>query len=271
MEVHFVVNTFREDAILAARDAAGWLKKEGHTVLGDPDSAKSVIAFGGDGTLIRAAHIIEDRNTPILGVYYGRFGFVTQCTGSDLRECVRAFFAGETQIEPRMMVQADLVRGERNVATLHAVNEAILQRSVNERMMSFRVTVDGHHLTSYPADGIIVSTPTGSTAYNLSVGGPIVDPNVQALTLSALAAHTLSARTLVLKPDSEIQLQIDGEGDAVLSADGQTRLHVFPNDVVRVHKSSRVANLVSVDPNDFLIKLNKRLFWSQTVLGGQED
>ena len=115
------------------------------------------------------------------------------------------------------------------------------------------------------------SSPTGSTAYNLSVGGPIVDPNVQALTLSALAAHTLSARTLVLRPDSEIRLQIDGEGDAVLSADGQTRLHVFPGDVVKIGKSPRVANLVSVEPDDFLIKLNKRLFWSQTVLGGRED
>jgi NAD+ kinase len=153
------------------------------------------------------------------------------------------------------------------VATLHAVNEAIVQRSVHVRMMSFCVAIDGHFLTSYPADGLIVSTPTGSTAYNLSVGGPIIDPNVQALTLSALAPHTLSARTLILRPDSQIDLQIDGEGDAILSADGQTRLHVLPGDTVRIGKSSRVTNLVSVEPNDFLIKLHKRLFWSQNMLG----
>jgi NAD+ kinase len=166
-----------------------------------------------------------------------------------------------------MMLQAELLRSNQVVTTIHAVNEAILQRSVTARMMTFHVSIDGHVLTSYPADGIIVSTPTGSTAYNLSVGGPIVDPRVKGLVLTALAPHTLSARPLVLAEHSEIQLTVRSEGDAVLSADGQTRLHILSGDVIRVKKSPRVTNLVTVEPDDFLIKLGRRLFWSQSLFG----
>jgi NAD+ kinase len=134
-------------------------------------------------------------------------------------------------------------------------------------MMTFRVEVDGNRLTSYPADGVMVVTPTGSTAYNLSAGGPILDPKVQAMVLTAIAPHTLSARPLVLSPDSEIRLEVTADGEAVLSADAQTRLHLLSNDEIRVTKSPRVTNLLSVDKNDFLNKLAERLLWSQSIFG----
>jgi NAD+ kinase len=274
---------FRPDALQAALDAAEWFQTKDVEVFADPETARAtqlrsvslgefadcglIVAFGGDGTLIRAAHLTEDKGTPIMGVYYGRFGFVTQCTGESLIRCLEGFLDGDIQVESRMMLQAELLRGGHVVTTIHAVNEAILQRSVTARMMTFHVSIDGHVLTSYPADGIIVSTPTGSTAYNLSVGGPIVDPRVKALVLTALAPHTLSARPLVLAEHSEIQLTVRSEGDAVLSADGQTRLHILSGDVIRVKKSPRVTNLVAVEPDDFLIKLGRRLFWSQSLFG----
>ncbi len=113
----------------------------------------------------------------------------------------------------------------------------------------------------------MVSTPTGSTAYNLSAGGPIMDPTVQALIFTAIAPHTLTARTLVLRHDSEIHLAVQSDGDAVLSADSQKRLHLLSGDAVRVTRSPRVTNLVSVEENDFLVKLGHRLFWSQGLLG----
>ena len=283
MRVHLLANVFRPDALQAALDAAEWLVAREIEVLADPDTSRAtkipaaslvrfgqcdlIIAFGGDGTLIRAAHLNEDNGTPILGVYYGRFGFVTQCTGENLFKCLEDFIAGNIGIESRMMLQAELHRGSHPVAAIHAVNEAILQRAVTARMMDFQVAVDGHTLTSYPADGIIVSTATGSTAYNLSVGGPIVDPKVRALVVTALAPHTLSARPLVLAEDAEIVLTVRSEGEAVLSADGQSRLHILNGDVIRVRKSPRVTNLVSVEPDDFLIKLGQRLFWSQSIFG----
>ena len=283
MRIHFLVNHHRSDALAAASEAAKWLTKSGHEVAGDRESAEFiklpkaepgefshcdlVVTFGGDGTLIRAAHLCSEHGTPILGVYYGRFGFVTQCTNEQLTNCLEEFFAGNAQIEARMMLQVDLVRGGKSIATIHALNEMVLQREVMVRMMTFEVMVNNHRLTVYPADGVMLATPTGSTAYNLSAGGPICDPHVQALVLTALAPHTLSARPLILNPESEVLLKVSTDGDAVLSADGQVRLHILSGDQVRVRRSPRVTNLLTVDPDDFLIKLGNRLFWSQSILG----
>lgn len=281
-----MVNTHRPDAVAAAGEAVRWLHERGVKVAGDSETAAYLsieslphrslshadlmVCFGGDGTLIKAADICSERATPILGVYYGRFGFVTQCDSADVGSCLSEFFDGKAQFEERMMLQTDLLRGGSVVASLHVLNEMALQRSVTARMLVFSVEVDGHHLTSYPADGIIVSTPTGSTAYNLSSGGPIMDPGVQAFIVTAIAPHTLSARPLVLRPDSEIRLTVQSQGDAVLSADGQTRLHLLSGDSVKVTRSPRITRLMCVDPRDFLRKLAQRLFWSYSIMGGQQ-
>ncbi len=283
MRIHLLVNGHRADAVQAAKEAAVWLKGQGVEVGAERDSAPILgldsveptrfsecdlaITFGGDGTLIRAAHLCSERGTPILGVYYGRFGFVTQCLNDRLVECLKSFLGGDAKIEQRMMLQVDLLRAGKSIASIHALNEMVLQREVMMRMMTFEVNINGKRLTSYPADGVLVSTPTGSTAYNLSSGGPICDPHVQALVLTALAPHTLSARPLVLNPDSEILINVSTNGDAVLSADGQVRLHILSGDQVRVVKSNRVTNLVTVEKDDFLLKLSNRLFWSQSILG----
>ena len=274
----------REDAIEAAQWAARWLfdhgqievvaedqvaQKVGAAVATPDEIAQSslVIAFGGDGTIIRAAHICSEVGTPILGVHFGRFGFVTQCSPEEIGSALSAFMDGEHAVEKRMMLQTELIRGSKTVATIHTLNESVLQRIVTDRMLTFEVTVNGHHLTSYPADGVMVSTPTGSTGYSLSVGGPVVDPTVEALILVALAPHTLSARPLVLAADSVIRLTLETGGDAVLSGDGQTRLHLLPKDFVEIRRSERTTNLVTIQNEDFLHKLRDRLFWSQSILG----
>lgn len=283
MRFHLVVNLHRPDAIEAACDTARWLQSRGDEVAVDPDSgrlldlptvepehfggADMVVAFGGDGTLIRAAHYASPVGTPILGVYYGRFGFVTQCQGSDVRQCIDEFIAGRASLETRMMLRAELVRGSNSVAELHSLNEIVMQRSVTGRMMTFEIVINGHHVASYPADGVIVCTPTGSTAYNLSAGGPLLEPTVKAIAISPLAPHTLSARPLILRPDSEIRLRVRSEGDSVLSVDGQTRLHLLNGDEVRIGISDRVTNLIAMDRNDFLRKLGQRLFFSQSMYG----
>lgn len=133
----------------------------------------------------------------------------------------------------------------------------------------FEVSVDELALTTYPADGVMVSTPTGSTGYNLSAGGPILDPSLNCLALTALAPHTLSARPLVLSSNSVIRFKVTLEGDAVLSADGVTRLHLLTGDEVVVRKSERVTNLVCLEKRDFLRKLNERLFYGQNLLGAK--
>lgn len=279
MRINLLVNIHRTDAVEAATGAADWLRERGVQVGADVESAPRistdpildqelacadlVVCFGGDGTLIRAAHLCSELGTPILGVYYGRFGFVTQCQQGELGACLSTFFDGHAKFENRMMLQIDLLRGGQTVASLHALNEMVLQRAATGRMLTFDVSVDGNHLTSYPADGVLVATPTGSTAYNLSAGGPIMTPRLEALLLTAIAPHTLSSRSLVLAPDSDLRLRLRTAGDAVLSADGQSRFHLLSGDEVRVTRSPRLTRLMAVDRDDFLLKLGERLLWSQ--------
>jgi NAD+ kinase len=275
--VHFLVNPARADAAATALDTAAWLRElgvevrfdhESGSALGQADvplpeigSADLVVTFGGDGTLIRASGPCSETATPILGVYFGRFGFVTQCDAHEVRSAIRQFLDGESVFDDRMMIKGELVRNGDVVATLHSLNEIAVQRSIATRMMAFGIRIDWEFITSYPADGLLVATPTGSTAYSLSAGGPIVDPRVQALVVTAITPHSLGARPLVLSPSSRVELSVDVQGDAVVSADGQYRLNMITGDEVVVARSERVTRLVQVDRVDFLTKLRTRLLW----------
>lgn len=271
----------------AARGAADWLRSHSVEALAEEDVAPVlelgvldgstircvdfVLSFGGDGTLIRAAHLCSEFSTPILGVYYGTFGFVTQCDAEEVGAALSLLVDGNAQIEERMMLQTELVRGGEPILTVHSLNETVLQRSATSQMMVFQVDINDVAVTSYPADGVLVATPTGSTAYNLSAGGPIVDPTLHAMILTAISPHTLSARPLVLRPDSAISLKVRTGGDAVLSIDGQTRFHLLDGDEVRITRSSRVTRLVNIAQNDFLDKLSSRLFYGlNAALRGDE-
>ncbi|MFM9874271.1 MAG: NAD(+)/NADH kinase [Fimbriimonadaceae bacterium] len=280
MRIHTIVNLFRPDAVQAAKEALDGLRAHSVEFAADRDSAAALgvaavspeelgkadlmVSFGGDGTLIRAAHLCSETGTPILGVYFGRFGFVTQCMPSEVGAALSSFIDGQATIEERIMVQTELIRGDRSVATLHSLNEAVVQRSATTRILTFDVRVDGTQLSRYPADGVMVSTPTGSTAYSLSAGGPIVDPQVNGLLITAIMPHTLAARPLVVRDSAVIDIHIETRGDAVLSCDGQSRLHLLSGDAVRITKSPRVTRLVSVDDNDFLSKLANRFQWSKS-------
>jgi NAD+ kinase len=280
VRIHTIVNLFRPDAVQAAKEALDGLRASSVTFGADRDSAAALgveavapeelgkadlmVSFGGDGTLIRAAHLCSESGTPILGVYFGRFGFVTQCMPSEVGAALSSFIDGQAEIDERIMVQTELIRNDRSVATLHSLNEAVVQRSATTRILTFDVKVDGTRMSRYPADGVMVSTPTGSTAYSLSAGGPIVDPGVNALLITAIMPHTLSARPLVVRSEAVIDIQIETRGDAVLSCDGQSRLHLLSGDSVRITKSPRVTRLVSVDSQDFLSKLANRFQWSKS-------
>ncbi len=275
--IHFLVNLAREDAVEAALSTATWLTESSVDVAFDPESGALLgrpyvgypemancdllVSFGGDGTLIQAASFCSERHTPILGVFFGRFGFVTQCEPKDVQQNIRQFLDGESDFEDRMMLKGELVRHGKIVATLHALNEVAVQRQMAARMLFLQLRVDWQEITTYPADGVLVATPTGSTAYTLSAGGPIVDPRVRAIILTALAPHTLAARPLVLSPDSRIEFTIQIQGDAILSADGQWRLNMLTGDEVVITRSERVTRLVQVDRSDFLVKLRERLLW----------
>ena len=283
MRAHLLVNQYRPDALKAARQVVSLFRKANLEVAADRDSAHLLeveslsgpqmadcdlmVTFGGDGTLLRAAHICAERGTPILGVYFGRFGFVTQCMPNEVGAAISQFLDGQSVIETRMMVQSELIRNEKVVATLHCLNEVAVQRSATTRILTFEVKVNGRLLSRYPADGVMVATPTGSTAYNLSAGGPVVDPKVETMLVTAIMPHTLAARPLAVRAEATIDIAIESQGDAVLSCDGQSRLHMLTGDMVRVTKSDRVTRLVCVDDEDFFEKLSDRFEWSKRSPG----
>lgn len=284
MRVNILVNRHRLDAMEAAADLVRWLHGQGITVGSDPESAarigahptdandfanaELVVTLGGDGTLIRAANWCSRLGTPILGVNYGRFGFVCQCQPPDAVPALETFLAGKAEIEERMMLTTDLIRNRQSIVTLHSLNESLIHRNPSSGLVVIDVSVDGDPITGYPADGVMVSTPTGSTAYNLSAGGPLADPLVHALLLSAIAPHTLSARPLILRADAVVEFRVEADGDAMLIADGQVQLHILSRDVVRVARSDRVTRLVRAGYNDFLRKLGEKLLWSQRPASG---
>lgn len=197
----------------------------------------------------------------MLGVFFGRFGFVTQADPTEVRAAIRQFLDGEAEFEERMMLKGELMRNDAVIASMHALNEITVQRSITQHMMTFGVNVDWEDITTYPADGILVSTPTGSTAYSLSAGGPIVDPRVMAILLTPITPHSLAARPLVFSPDSRIEVSVDLRGDAVFTADGRHRLNMLSGDKVVVTRSERVTRLLVFDRSDFLVKLRTRLMW----------
>jgi NAD+ kinase len=279
LRAHLLVNLFRPDAVTAARRIVKLLQENGVQALADHESCAEIgvdevkpehfaeadvaIAIGGDGTLIRAAYLVSESGTPIIGIHYGRFGFVTQVEPEQADETIRRFLQGKCPIDERMMVKAELVRGSDTVAELHALNEVVVQRSSTTRMLTFDVHVDGSQVSRYPADGVMVATPTGSTAYNLSAGGPVVDPRMDALVLTAIMPHTLSSRPLVLRPESVIEIKVESREESLLSADGHSRLHMLTGDFVRITRSERRTRLVCTGESDFYEKLSDRLQWSQ--------
>ncbi|MBX3096683.1 MAG: NAD(+)/NADH kinase [Fimbriimonadaceae bacterium] len=279
MRAHFIVNTYRPLAVEATRETVDWLRGIGVDVGVESEAADMVVAprvepgrlgeadlvicMGGDGTLIRAAHLVGATGTPLLGVNFGRFGFVCACPPARRHEAIDRFMKGEAEIAERLMLETQLVRDRKQVATLHVLNEAVVQRAATTRMLTFDVTVNQQLLAHYPADGVMVSTPTGSTAYNLSAGGPIVHPDVAAFILTAVMPHTLTARPMILNDSSEIAISIETRGDAVLSCDGHSRLTLLSGDTVMIRRSPRVTRLMRVAEDDFLYKVSDKFGWSR--------
>lgn len=282
MTAGILVNLHRPDAIEAAQKAVSILQSFGHQAFVEKEAAAAtglsamgasemhdcdlLISIGGDGTLLRAGHLCAAQQIPILGVAYGTFGFITPCQPNQMEEALLSFIEGRHRTESRMMVQTHLIRADKVVAELHALNESVVQRSATTRLLVFTVLVNGYLVARYPADGVMVATPTGSTAYSLSAGGPVVDPRLEALLVTGLMPHTLSARPLVLPADSTIEIQIhtrgESHGGAVLSSDGQSRLHLLSGDKLVLTRSPRRVKLVTLEEDDFLQKLPSRLNWA---------
>ena len=228
-----------------------------------PAQVDALVVLGGDGTLLSMARAVGDLGVPILGVNLGGLGFLTATTLEEMLPALEALLAGGMAVEERMMLGARLVRGGQTVSEHIALNDVVITKSAMSRIIDLAVSVDGRHATAYRADGLIISTPTGSTAYNLSVGGPILFPTLDAVVLTPIAPHTLSNRPIVLPGAQRIDVTLRGDQEVMLTMDGQVGVHLRERDVIQVEKASARIRLLRFAQKDFFSVLRTKLKWGE--------
>ena len=247
----------QEAAVLAGTPKlAGTLKEIGK-------DADLIIVLGGDGTILRVARELDGSATPILGVNLGNLGFLTSVRGDKLKDPVRAILRGEYEISERQTLQTTLVRGGKRREAHRALNDVVISRGAVSRIVRLRLSVDGELLTEYVCDGMIFATATGSTAYSLSAGGPIVVPTARALIITPICPHALSNRSVITGTDSVIRCQVAGAaGELLLTVDGQVQLRLEVGDEVDVRQSPRTVHLVTPNNHSYFQVLREKLKWS---------
>jgi len=219
-----------------------------------------LVALGGDGTMLRAAHLCAPEGVPILGINMGRVGFLYQLGRTDWQEYFTRLMEGNYWIERRMMLRAEHWRAGDALSNWHALNEAVICRGQYIRPVHISASVDERLLTTYVADGLIAATPTGSTAYALAAGGPILPPELRNILLVPIAPHLSVDRAVVLSEGSTVSIQVHSDGGTVLSVDGQTPVHLEQKDIVRVRVGDFSAQFVRFgDPDYFYRNLTARM------------
>ncbi len=232
-----------------------------HAVSDIAEAGDLVLSFGGDGTLLRTAHLTGPNDTPLLGVNIGRLGFLADIEIDQLPDALDALEAGNYRIEERVVLETQL-ESHSAFDTEWAVNEFVVNRSGAAGLIEIEVVVDGTPLNNYWADGLIIATPTGSTAYSLSTGGPIVAPNVEAVILTPIAAHTLTVRPIVLPASASITCQVlEKEQPYVFSADGRSTVFEEHSAQFTVERADHTVNLVKLPGQHFFHTLRSKLMW----------
>ena len=271
----FVLHGESDRAVEVATDVARWLVERGHEVRMSGDDAKRVgledlaidgdaftagldvaISLGGDGTMLRTVDLVADEGVPVIGINVGHLGYLTEIDPDGARMAVKRFLSGAYEIEERMLLAVHLDSGDD--LDVVALNEAVIEKTPSGHTVRLAVTVDGEFFTTYAADGLIVATPTGSTAYSFSARGPIVAPMHRCLVLTPVSPHMLFDRTLVLDPHSVVRLEVVGHRPATVSADGRNLGTLEPGDALVCTASPRTARLVTFGGHDFLAILKSK-------------
>lgn len=225
----------------------------------DPKSVNLIISLGGDGTILRIFHKYPTLNAPIMGINLGSLGFMADITLEDLYPSLEKFLKGQYHVQGRMMMQGETISHQ----TCQAINEIVFHRAHNPSLIDLAIYVDGHYLNSFSADGMIIATPNGSTAYSLAAGGPILSPDLEAFVITPICPHTISNKPIVLMPKHEIEVRYISEYESIeVTYDGCGHFPLHPGEVFRITKSSRQFNLISMPHYDFFATLRTKLAWT---------
>jgi NAD+ kinase len=274
----------REDIALVVPPLVKWLQEHGAKVACDsetgdclgatevqtrrredlPTGADLLIVLGGDGTLLSAARLSAEHGVPILAVNLGGMGFLTTVSQDEMYSDLEEIFAGRYRVSERVMLETEIVRGGSTFRRQIALNDAVLNKAALARIMDLELRVDDEYVTTYKADGLIFSTPTGSTAYSLSAGGPLVYPTVEAFVVTPICPHTLTHRPLMIPDSATIEVNFKSEDEAVyLTLDGQVGNQLTRGDCVRMRKAAKKLLLVRPARKTYYEILRSKLKWGE--------
>jgi len=265
-----------------------WLSKRGISLLGGPEidrekiaqqtgcaveqvepdqisaSADLMLVLGGDGTMIAAARLLGDAEVPVLGINYGGLGYLAEFRIEELYSALESILEGDYRLDRRVMLDVELVRGDESVTRNRVLNDVVINKSALARIIEIEAYLNQQFVNSFRADGLIVSTPTGSTAYNLSAGGPVIFPSMNAVVITPICPFTLSNRPIVVPDEATIELHLKTDHeDVALTLDGQVGFPLKVEDRVTIHKSDTTFNLVQPANRNYFDVLRDKLRWGR--------
>jgi NAD+ kinase len=235
--------------------------------ISDEDELKNVSAdiafvFGGDGTILSASRKLNDKQIPLIGVHLGKFGFLAELTLQDINDSLERICSGEYVVSQRMLLTCKIIRSKQVINETVGLNDAVISRTSLSRLISIKLYVNEKRVTTYSCDGLIVSTPAGTTAHSLSAGGPIVTPDMEAFAITPICPHTLSNRPLVVSGGSKIEMEQISESKGVgLTVDGQVYFDVKAGDRVVIEKAEKKLQLIDTQTRTFYDVLREKLNW----------
>ena len=273
----------RKEVAAVAPGLFTWLQEQGVKVFCDSETAECIpsscnvkareeipalsdllIVLGGDGTLLAAARLLGERNVPILPVNLGGLGFLTSVTLDDLYPVLEQAIKGQARYSERVLLESRVMRQGKPIHCARALNDAVLNKAALARIIDLELRVNGEFVCNYKADGLIVATPTGSTAYSLSAGGPIMYPIVSAFVITPICPHTLTNRPLVIPDNAKIEIGFAaGEAPIYLTVDGQVGVELHPNDVVALSAAAGRLRLVRPQQKSYFSVLRDKLKWGE--------
>jgi len=228
------------------------------------DASQLLLVLGGDGTMLAAARLAAPRGIPILPINMGSLGFLTSFTLEELHPALDDTLEGHYSLSERVMISVELERAGKVIDNQRVLNEVVINKGALARMIGLELTIDGDFVCRYRADGLIVASPTGSTAYSLSAGGPIVHPAVESFVITPICAHTLSDRPLVVRDSSSIELKLSGNTESVfLTLDGQRGIPLQPTDIVRISRAKELLKLIQPPRKSYFEILRGKLKWGE--------
>jgi NAD+ kinase len=255
--IGFAYNPTNEATVELAARAAGWCKVHGvdhwqsqasdyPTLTRELPTSDALVVLGGDGTFLRAARAVADLDVPLLGLNLGKIGFLSKAEATDLEPVLERIIAGDYTIDERMAIEGRILRGGSGDAERHiALNDIVVARGALARVCRLDVSIDGTHLATFIADGLVVASPTGSTGYSFSAGGPIVDPVSRNLVVTPIAAYLSAIRSVVVSPQQIVRCRVVDAHEALVSVDGREDLPIAVGDVVEVHAREHPIRLIA--------------------------